>query len=391
MAATMPMTAAKTSPAGNMIDRLTSRAGRRRLGKGAAAGVILALMGASADAWAQTTQPAGRTASGAAVQDLGSSLTVQQIVARQEAHYGQIQNMQGIVVHADSTMTTAGTWSRQELQKIHFAAAGDKSVTLAMPETADRFYSASNGQIPWSQITAATLIQGDTVFTIQKPPAGGGTTQPKVLAVPFNPVVHENNPLVAFHPRQVGDEQMPLRELARAIPQMAKRPVVSDIVVEGRRLLRIDFSNPQTPGEHLYYLIDPAHGYLPVQISRVSNGKPVSVSNILLAPTPQGFWVPARRERITYGPNGQPVTKQNWHYEYVAINQGLASMALTLMYFNLPLSSPVTVVQPSAAAAGTSAPKPAQPAAPKAGQGTTRPAAPTPSRSAAGAPVRVKL
>lgn len=367
-----------------MAVRLIGRLGRR--GRGLALGGITLWMAISggAGASAQSTLTAA-AAPAPANADAASSLTVQQIVARQEAHYAQIQNMQGIVVHADSMLTTAGTWSPQERQKIHFAAAGEKSVTLAMPEVADRYYTASHGQIPWNQITAATLIQGDTVFTIQKPQSAT-STQPQVLAVQYNPAVHENNPLVAFHPRQVGDEQMPLRELARAIPQMARRPVVSEIVVEKRRLLRIDFSNPQKPGEHLYYIIDPEHGYLPVQISRVSNGKPISVSNILLAPTPQGYWLPARRERVTFNAAGQAVTKQNWHYEYVTINQGLAPMALTLMYFGLPLTSKVTVVQPPPAA-GSGAAKPA-PKGTSPGQPASTPAS---GRSATGAPVRVKL
>jgi hypothetical protein len=328
-----------------------------------------------------------------------SSLTVQQIVARQEAHFGAIKNSQGIAVHSESKLNAQGQPTQTDTQYIYFAFAGDKSVTLAMPEAAAKVYGMSQGQVPWPQITAATLIDGDTVYSIHKPAASGNTratTGPTVIAVPYNPAVHENNPLVAFHPRQVGDEQLPLRELARAIPEMTQRPVVTDVAVNGRPLLQIDFANPGTPGEQLYYLIDPNRGYLPVKISRMSNGRPISVSDILLAPTPEGYWMPARRERVTYDAAGKPATRQSWHYEFVAVNKGLAPMALTLMYFNLPMTTQVKVVEPLKTGnpqGGNPAPRrqtparvqpgSAQPGAPR---GTPRPS-PTPPPT----PIRVKL
>ncbi len=272
-----------------------------------------------------------------------TSITVEQIVARQEAHYNLINNIQGIAVHSESKYTPDRQPQNPESQTIYFAFEGDKSVTLAMPQPAARAYGQMQGQIPWEHVTAATLIHGDTVFNIRKS-SDPNTTVPTVMAVPYNPAVHDNNPILNFHPRQVADEQLPLRELARGIPAMAQRPVVSEIIVNNRQLLRIDFANSAQPGEHLYYLIDPHRGYLPVQISRVSNNKPISVSNILLAPTPEGYWMPARRERITYTSNNQPATRQTWHYDHVAINKGLAPMALTFMYFNLAQDTKVTVV-----------------------------------------------
>lgn len=290
-----------------------------------------------------TSTPTSTPAPPPANSERPTSITVEQIVARQEAHYNLIKNIQGIAVHSETKYTPGGQPQTPESQTIYFAFEGDKSVTLAMPQAAARAYGQMQGEIPWEHVTAATLIHGDTVFNIRKS-SDPNTTIPTVMAVPYNPAVHDNNPILNFHPRQIADEQLPLRELARGIPAMAQRPVVSEIIVNNRQLLRIDFANAARPGEHLYYLIDPHRGYLPVQISRVSNNKPLSVSNILLAPTPEGYWMPARRERITYTPDNQPATRQTWHYDHVAVNKGLAPMALTLMYFNLAQDTKVTVV-----------------------------------------------
>lgn len=308
-----------------------------------------------------------------------SSMTVRQIVARQEAHYAEAKNAQGIAVFTESQLDTNGLPTSQKVQYVYFALAGDKSVTLVMPEAAAKSYSSSEGVIPWPQVTAATLVSGDTVFSIQ-PPKDAKSTGPQVVAVPYNPAVHENNPLVAFHFRQIADEQMPLRELARAIPQMAQRPTVTEVPWNGKTFLRIDFANASTPGEHLYYLVDPEHDYLPVRIARVSNGRTLSVSNIKLAHTPQGYWMPARRERITYDAAGTPQTQQGWYYSFVTVNQGVAAKALSLMYFNLPLTTQVLMAtKAEAAGAPASAPAPAANATP------------TPIPRAVGTPVRVPV
>lgn len=308
-----------------------------------------------------------------------SSMTVRQIVARQEAHYAEAKNAQGIAVFTESQLDANGIPTSQKIQHVYFAFGEAKRVTLVMPEAAAKSYSSSEGEIPWPHVTAATLISGDTVFSIQ-PPKDGNSTGPQVVAVPFNPAVHENNPLASFHFRQVADEQMPLRELARAIPQMTQRPTVTEVPWNGKTYLRIDFANANTPGEHLYYLVDPEHNYLPVRIARVSNGRTLSVSNIKLAHTPQGYWMPARRERITYNAAGVPQTQQGWYYSYVTVNQGVAAKALSLMYFNLPLTTQVLMAtKADAAETPASARTPASNATP------------TPIPRAVGTPVRVPV
>lgn len=286
--------------------------------------------------------PAPGAPTPAASSDAESSLTVQQIVARQEDHFALIKNAQGVAVHTEVRFNEQGQAQAPQVQYIFFAYEGPRSVTLAMPAEAARAYKGSQGQIPWAHITAAHHVTGDAVYIIQKPE--NGTTAPTVYTTPLNPAVHENNPLVSFHLRHISNEQVPLRELARAIPNMPQRPQVYDIRQDGKKMLRVEFANANTPGERLYYIIDPSRGYLPVEITRMSGQRPLSTSKIIIGHTPDGTWVPARRERVMYDGNGRIVSRQNWHYEYLAVNQGLAPKALSLMYFNLPLNTQVQVI-----------------------------------------------
>lgn len=346
----MAFTTMKTSATKSMAGKVSRGMSRQYF-----LAVLVAI--AAAPAWGQpipmvrgsaVSTPAAATPAPAAATplvsgDRESSLTVQQIVARQEDHFSRIKNAQGIAVHSEVRYNEQAQPQPAQVQYIFFAYEGPRSVTLSMPKNAAQAYKGSQGQIPWDHITAAHHVTGDAVYMIRK--AEGASTSPLVFAVPFNPAVHENNPLVSFHLRQVSNEQIPLRELARAIPAMAERPRVYDVSRDGKQLVRIDFANPNTPGEALQYLIDPARGYLPVEIIRRSGQRPVSVSKIIIGNTPDGTWVPARRERTMYDASGRTVSRQNWHYEHLAVNQGLAPKALSLMYFNLPMSTPVTVIE----------------------------------------------
>ncbi len=286
--------------------------------------------------------PPAAASAQAGISDRQSSLTVQQIVARQEDNFAKIKNAQGIVVHTETRYNEQGQAQTPSTQYIFFAYEGNRSVTLTMPEQAASIYRGSQGQVPWKQITAAYHVTGDTVYIIQKPE--GTASTPTVVATSFNPAVHENNPLVAFHPRQVSDETLPLRDLAGAIPNMEQRPTVSDTFHDGKPMVRIDFINPKTPTERLYYIIDPARGYLPVEIGRVSGTQALSMSKIIIGNTPDGTWIPARRERTMYDGKGKGVSRQTWYYEFLAVNEGLAAKALSLMYFNLPLTTKVSIV-----------------------------------------------
>ncbi len=325
--------------------------------------------------------------------DRESSLTVQQIVARQEDHFARLQNARGTAVHSEVRYNEQGQPQPATEQYIFFAYNSGNSVTLAMPKQAAQLYKGSQGQVPWQHVTSAFLITGDTVYSIRK--SERGTSVPTVLATPFNPAVHENNPLVSFHPRQISDEQIPLRDLVRAIPQMNQRPKVYDITRDGKPMLKVEFANPQTPSESLHYIIDPARGYLPVEIARTSNGRAVSLSRIVIGHTPDGIWIPARRERVIYNAQGKQASRQNWHFDFFSANQDLPPKIFSLMYFNLPLTTPVTKVGDGGAA------RPAQGSAQQTPGGTRQPAAspaapavptatPIPPRIAP-APMRVPL
>jgi len=309
----------------------------------------------------QVPQAPQAVAGRAATADPESSVTVQQIVARQEDHYAKIRICRGTAVYTTTQFDAAGQPAKSDTQVIYFAYEGPRSVNLVFNKRGADLYKTNQGQIPWKDVVAAFHVTGDTVYEIRPPAATSGTTMPQVMAMPFNPAVHENNPLVRFHPRQVADEQIPLRELARAIPGMAQRPKVYDVTRDGKPYLKIEFANANTPGELLDYIIDPNRGYLPVEITRTSGGKLVSKSVITIGHTPDGTWIPARRERTVFGQNGRPASKQSWYYEYFAINGELAPKMLSLMFFNLPLSTPVTVMGGKAPTAGGQQPAAATP------------------------------
>lgn len=321
--------------------------------------------------------------------DAESSITVQQIVARQEEDLNKIRNAQGTAVHAETRYHENGQAQPPTTQYLFFAYEGDRSVTLTMPQQAAQIYKSNQGQIPWKSVLSAFHVTGDAVYTIRQPEASASTTStlPRVFAMPFNPAVHENNPLVRFHPRQISDEQMPLRDLARAIPGMVERPKVYDIVRDGKPFLKVDFANSKTPGDRLIYIIDPSRGYLPVEITHIRNSKPISKSQIIIGNTPGGNWIPARRERLTYNAAGKLASRQSWHYDYLAVNQNLAPKTLSLMYFNLSPATPVTVVNGDSTSSATLAAK----APANAPAATARPrTTPAPTRQAP-EPIRVPL
>src|SRR5690606_13403523 len=90
-----------------------------------------------------------------AASDRESSLTVQQIVARQEEHFNRIKNAQGTAVHTETRYDANGQAQAANTQYIFFAYEGDKSVTLAMPQQAAQFYRSNQGQISWGSVLSA--------------------------------------------------------------------------------------------------------------------------------------------------------------------------------------------------------------------------------------------
>jgi len=289
-----------------------------------------------------------------------SSLTVQQIVARQEEHYRKMKVLQGTVVWTDTAYSADQRPVSSRQTWIFFAREGEKSVTLALPADAAADYRRNQSRIDWKKVISANLILGDKVFTISEK----NTSSPSVMETPYNPAIYDNNPLSAFHPRQMGDERIPLRELAAAIPTMVTRPTVTDVNIKGQALERIDFTNAKNPGELLYYVVDPAKAFIPVEIGRISNGRHQMVSQITIGKTRDGLWIPAKKIHTEYDTKGAITAQSTWYYDYLSCNESVAPRIFTPMFFGLGPDTQVKVARDPSEKAG----KPAAPAEGSAGR-----------------------
>lgn len=282
-----------------------------------------------------------------------TSLTLQQVVARQEAYYKTIKTAQGTVVWQERALAASAAGAGVPATRvINFAFEGDRSVTLVLPQDEARNYAGPQGKINWSKLLSGAMIVGDAVAMITKPTSG---TLPEVHTVPYNPAVHDNNPLIAFHPRQVGDETVPLRELAAASVKMPTKPRLWEFRQGNALLIRIDFTNAATPDELLYYIIDPSRGYLPLEIGRTSKGKFLSRSTIVIGQTPDKTWIPARRTTVRFNAGGGAVAEESWYYEYLSINEKLAPHTISLLFFKLPDGTTIYELPKAAGAAATPA------------------------------------
>ena len=307
----------------------------------AAAWAMALLVGSANLAIAQgrtaTAPQPGAPASAVRLQE--TSLTLQQVVARQEAHYNTIKMAEGTVVWQDRRLSNdAPVSSAPPTRVIHFAFAGGRAVTLVLPWDEAQSYALNQGKLNWSRVLSAALVTTDTVSVISMPTSG---TLPEVHEVPFNPAVHDNNPLVAFHLRQVGDERIPLRELAAASARMPTKPRMSEFTQNGKLLIRIDFTNANSPDEDLYYIIDPIRGYIPMEIGHLSKGKYLSRSLIVIGQTADKTWIPARRTTTHWSAEGKQLTEESWYYEHLSVNEKLPPQTLSLLHFNLPSGTKV--------------------------------------------------
>lgn len=287
-----------------------------------------------------------------------SSITLHQVLERQNNHYAKFATAQGIAVNRTTLYSPSGQPSGVQELVVFFAFDGtDSHVTLAMPKSAANLYRGAQGQVPWSRIVSATLRQQGTIYDIRK--GEGNTTAPQIIARPFDAKKDDYNFLTNFHPRLVGETNIPLAVFARSL----KQHYVSDIQWQGRPMLRIDFVNPATPQGQLTYVVDGARGYLPVEILMKDGKGGESHSEIVIGHTPDGTWIPARH-KCTIKQGGRITQVQEWHYDDFVLNRKLAPQTLSLMYFNLPLSTPLKVVDdPNAVtpapARGAASPTPA--------------------------------
>lgn len=282
-----------------------------------------------------------------------SSLTLAQIVQLQEANYARIKNADGEVIWQEQSVTSSTAPSTRVL---FFATEGDNSVLLALPWQQAQVFPSRSEKIDWSTVLSAFLVEGDLVYRISQAP---GAKAPTVETMPFNPAVHERNPLVSFHPRLLGDEHVSLADLSSVSRQMANRPRVLDVQTSVGLRLRVDFANSKMPGDALYYIIDPARGYLAEQIGRIQNGKPAMLSTIQIGRTADGIWIPSYKDRILYDAAGKAVLHEIWRIRFISVNQGLARRAISFLYFHLPPETRfLTTPTPSPSAGKKPAPSP---------------------------------
>jgi hypothetical protein len=292
-----------------------------------------------------------------------TSLTLQQVVSRQEAHYRTIKTAQGTLVWQEKSSGNVGTSDVPPVRYIYFAREGERSVTLVLPAEEAANYAAQQSHLNWKNVLSGSLVAEDSVAMINRATTD---TVPEVRVVPFNPAVHENNPLVAFHPRMVGDETVPLRELAAASVKMPTKPRLFEFTQGGHLMIRIDFINANTPDELLYYIVDTARGYIPVEIGRTSKGRYLSRSTIVIGQTPDKTWIPAKRTTVRFNANGGVAGQEDWFYEYLSVNEKLPPHTISLLFFKLPdgtrvqqLAASKPTARPNATPAATAAASPA--------------------------------
>lgn len=282
-----------------------------------------------------------------------SSVTLAQIVERQEQNYARIRQAEGQVIWREEIAGQPPTTSSSRM--IMFAFEGPRSVNLISAWNASGRLPAPNERTDWSRVLTAFFVDGDRVHKIGLKP---GATVPSIESTLFNPAVHENNPLVAFHPRMLGEDRVRLRDLVELTPQMKTRPTVTSVSRNGRALLRVDFSNEKAPGEAITYLIAPDKGCLAEEISRLAGGRLASRSTITLAQTKDGTWIPARRIKQEFDANGRVPRRETWYYLHLGINEGLARKVLSFEFFHLPRETRLPVAPPPQAPPPAASPSP---------------------------------
>ncbi|MBX7245798.1 MAG: hypothetical protein K1X53_09875 [Candidatus Sumerlaeaceae bacterium] len=259
-------------------------------------------------------------------------MTLAQIVQRQDENYRRIKSASGDVFWREENYGTTQT-AIAPVRALFFAFEDDRSVNLIVPHKLDAPFPRREPPKDWRKALSAVLVDGEAVYSISQK---AGAVKPVVSVAPFNPAVHQNNPLVAFHPRLLGDERVRLGDLLALSSQMPTRPRVTQFQKQNELLLRVDFANTSSPGEMLTYIINPNKGYLPQEIARVSGGRIVARTLIIIGKTKDGTWVPARREKTTYDATGKPLTFESWYYWSLAVNEPLGRQEVSMLFFHLP-------------------------------------------------------
>ena len=269
-------------------------------------------------------------------------LTFAQVLSRQKANYDRMKQGRGHVVWTEERAdpaAPAGAVARprpgQRMVFFLFETTPERSVNLVLPMDAARSYLAG-GRIDWLKALSAVAIEGDRVSTVGY---ARGTSTPIVTIAPFNPAVHESNPLVAFHPRLLGDDKdLRLADLAAAKPRL------TEALSGGRRMIRIDAEKPGRPGEQASVTVDPAKACLPVEIVRTLDGRMASRATIVVGNTPDGTFIPARRTTERFDTAGRVVSRETWYYEDLSLNGPMPRLGATIAFFGLPDSTQVVTL-----------------------------------------------
>lgn len=262
-----------------------------------------------------------------------TSVTLPQVVQRQEDNYTRMRTGSGAVSWSEATLTSGTNQWKAASRAITFAFNTSGSVVLIVSWDPHEPFPKWDMKGDWSRVLAAALVEGDRVFNISVPK---GSKLPQVRIVPYNPAVHENNPLVSFHPRFLGDEKVRLKDMLAASSRLPVRPAIYEYDTPDGLRLRIDFSNPSDARDFVYYIVNPQKGYLNEEIGQISGRQQIFRTRIVIGSTRDGTFVPARREKVILDDRGAPVASESWYYDTLALNEPLAAMEVSLAYFHLP-------------------------------------------------------
>jgi|GEM_PF-2401453 hypothetical protein len=281
-----------------------------------------------------------------------TSVTLAQIVERQDANFARMKSARGGVVWRKDTLDTATQRWVPSSMAVLFSFETTRSVNVVLRHVDGRPFPLWENSA-WKDVVAAAHVSGDEVYTASQPE---GASRPEVELTPFNPAVHENNPLIAFTPRMLGEERITLRQLLEAQDKFPTRPTVSRIeTTQGPRLV-IEFLPGD--GSKMYYLINPEKGWLAEEIGRTVDKRHLFRTRMLIGKTGDGIWIPAKRERFTYDNENRAWLREFWYYDLLESNVEMRPLELTLAFFRLPMS---TVIKPIKPATGKpAAPPPVQ-------------------------------
>jgi hypothetical protein len=257
-------------------------------------------------------------------------VTLAQIVARQRATLAQIHTARGVAVWREDSYSTS---SAPPLRLVHFAYTTTGSVNLVVAWDGRSPVGLGREKPDWQKVLAAYLVRDDVVYAVRPAPKSRGGW---ITGTPFNPAVHERNPIVAFHVDQLADEPVTLADLYATQSAMATQPAIEVVRSGNEEKFVITFTNPAAPGEQLRYLVNPQKGYLNEYIGRYSGGRKIFETSIVVGSTPQGQWIPARRTKYEYAADGRLVRRSEWYFHSLQVNCSVGPEEIGFGYFHLP-------------------------------------------------------